>query len=459
MKSSYERFLSLASGVPGVSWPPLPGRHAAALTALAYQLEQTQWLSPQQIRQGQSRQLASLVTQLQHYSGFFRARLARAGMTAGELKTVDALSALPVLTRRELQSAGPALFSTRLPQAHLPTGETCTSGSCGEPVVVRRTAINQLFWLANTLREHFWHERDFGRSLAIIRANLAADGSVRQRDWGPPVGMLFNTGPAYTLSIMTDAYTQGDWLKGLNPGYLLTYPTNLAVLLDSMQNRGIVLSDLLQVRTIGETVSLELRERVRDVLNVDVADIYSSHEVGIVAVQCPVSGWYHVMAESLLVEVLDADDRPCQPGEVGKVVVTDLHNFATPLVRYAIGDYAEVGADCPCGRGLPVLNRIMGRRRNMLTLPDGRRYWPLGGFRKYRDVVPVRQFQLIQRSLHEIEVRLVVDERPTSDQEHRMGNIIRQALGYPFRLAFVYFDKEIPRSSGGKFEEFISEIG
>ena len=53
------------------------------------------------------------------------------------------------------------------------------------------------------------------------------------------------------------------------------------------------------------------------------------------------------------------------------MVITDLHNFAMPLIRYEIGDYAEAGDLCPCGRGLPVITRIVGRVHNMLTLPSG----------------------------------------------------------------------------------------
>ena len=75
-------------------------------------------------------------------------------------------------------------------------------------------------------------------------------------------------------------------------------------------------------------------------------------------------------------EVLDNHGRPCKEGETGRVVLTDLHNFTMPLIRYEIGDYAEVGPPCACGRGLPVLARILGRSRNMLTLPAGDRIWP-----------------------------------------------------------------------------------
>jgi phenylacetate-CoA ligase len=104
-----------------------------------------------------------------------------------------------------------------------------------------------------------------------------------------------------------------------------------------------------------------------------MVDMYTCQEAGYLALQCPDHPHYHVQSENVLLEVVDDQGLPCAPGEVGRVLVTSLNNFATPLIRYEIGDYAEVGAACSCGRGLPVLKRIMGRYRNLLTLPDGTR--------------------------------------------------------------------------------------
>ena len=79
-----------------------------------------------------------------------------------------------------------------------------------------------------------------------------------------------------------------------------------------------------------------------------------------------------------------------------------------PLLRYEIGDYAEVGDPCPCGRGLPVLRRILGRKRNTCLLPDGSRRWPsLSADELSADLTsfpPIQQFQLVQRSLQSIEL-------------------------------------------------------
>ena len=108
---------------------------------------------------------------------------------------------------------------------------------------------------------------------------------------------------------------------------------------------------------------------------VPLSDMYSGREVGYLALQCPQHDHYHVMSEGNFLEVLGDDGRPCQPGETGRVVVTTLHNYVMPLIRYEIGDFAEVGEPCPCGRGLPVLTRILGRQQNMLTLPTGESRW------------------------------------------------------------------------------------
>jgi phenylacetate-CoA ligase len=88
--------------------------------------------------------------------------------------------------------------------------------------------------------------------------------------------------------------------------------------------------------------------------------MYSANETGYLALQCPLSGHYHVQSETVLVEVLDEVGRACRPGETGAVVVTPLQNFAMPLLRYSLGDFAEVGSPCACGRHLPVLKEILG---------------------------------------------------------------------------------------------------
>jgi phenylacetate-CoA ligase len=159
----------------------------------------------------------------------------------------------------------------------------------------------------------------------------------------------------------------------------------------------------------------------------------------------------------VLVEVLGDDDEPCAPGEVGRVVVTALHNFATPLIRYEIGDYAEVGENCACGRGLPVLKRILGRERNFLVLPNGDKRFPEARMILMRLAPEIRQFQLLQKTVENIEVRLAVTSPLEGSKESRIARELNAKFSHEFSYRFVYVDS-IPRHANGKFEEFKSEV-
>ena len=178
-------------------------------------------------------------------------------------------------------------------------------------------------------------------------------------------------------------------------------------------------------------------------------------ELGTIAHQCPETTNLHIQAEGVLVEVLDGD-RACLPGEIGRVVLTALHNFATPLIRYDIGDYARVGAACSCGRGLPVLERVVGRERNLLVYPSGDRQFPEARYVLER-IAPIRQFQLTQKTVERIEVKLAVSRPLTGEEEVETRAVLTDRLRYAFDFDFVYVD-EIKRAANGKFFEFQSEV-
>jgi phenylacetate-CoA ligase len=158
-----------------------------------------------------------------------------------------------------------------------------------------------------------------------------------------------------------------------------------------------------------------------------------------------------------LVEVLNDRGEACDAGQTGRVVVTTLHNFAMPLLRYDIGDYAEVGEPCACGRGLPTLRRILGRQRNVLVMPNGERRWPVFDAAQAADLPALRQFQVIQRSLSQIDVNVVHDHDYSAEEASQLVRYVQQMLGHPFTVT-VHRVAAIPRSRTGKFEDFISEV-
>jgi phenylacetate-CoA ligase len=449
------------TGIAEMVWPSVPGNNAAALLAQLFQLEQTQWFPRRDLVDRQLLQLRQLSAYAYRHSPFYRELFDQREIRVDELWSEEKLRNIPLLTRQALVDEAANIHCDVIPQSHGTWSTVQTSGSTGEVVEVRRTALNKLMWMALNLRDHFWHGRDFSRSAAFIRANVNAqdDDAIAQKEgWGAPVSLLFDSGPSYRQPLSLSVAEQAAWLLRRNPTYLLTYPTNLNALLDEFERKSKLPSALKEVRTIGETFSAALKARCENDFGLKTVDLYSAQEVGAIALQCPVSGLYHVQSESLIVEVLNDNGVPCKEGEVGRVVVTDLHGFATPIIRYEIRDYAETGEACSCGRGLPTLRRILGRRRNMVTLPDGSRHWPIVGHHAFREIAPIRQYQAVQHSIDTVEMKIVVDAPLTHEQEALLCTVIQEALGHPFTLRFSYYDAELPKTRGGKFEEFISMI-
>lgn len=448
--------LPSGSTIGGIPWPPPAGGEPAALAALLQRFEESQWFDPATIRARQFAQLGRLARHCAAYSPGFARRLAQAGLDADDLATPEGLARLPLLARRDIQQTAD-IYCGAVPAGHVPVHEARTSGSTGEPLCVRRTAVSRFVWLAFTLRDQFWHRRDLTGRICSIRADSREP--ARSADWGQPAAALFETGEVLTLPITMPVAELIARIDEFRPAHLLVYPNVLRAMLDDCRARGRGFDGLRYLRSIGETLSPALREEAGKYFGATVTDCYSSQEIGYVSVDCPDAPGQHVMAEAVIVELLRPDGTACDPGETGRVIVTDLHNFATPMIRYDIGDYAEAGPPCPCGRGLPVLRRIVGRERNLLRLADGLRHWPVFGGHYFRDVAPVRQFQAIQHDFDRIELRLVCETAPTAQQEADLRAMVLRALGHDFTIDLHYFEERLPVGANGKFEEFVCRIG
>jgi len=454
--------VNLLSATSKVPWPAvLLGRPAQELAMQAI-LDESQWLTADTILQQQLQQLHSLLQFALQEVPFYRDRLSQSGFADKDHLTVAVWRKLPVLKRDDLQAAGDAINASRLPKEHGKPGEVRSSGSTGRAVTVQKTALCNLFFNAFCLRDHIWQQRNISGKLAVIKhfkKKLVPGQAMTIPDWGAGTHGIYRTGEAVLVDSSTDINTLGQWLLREQPRCLLCYPSILSAMASNFLEQGTLLSGLQHIVSFGETLSQDQRDLCQQAFAVRPEDMYAAEEIGYIALQCPLHEHYHVQAEGVFVEVLDEQDQPCRPGEIGRVVVTPLHNFATPLIRYELGDYAEVGDQCDCGRGLPVLKRILGRVRNMLTLPTGGILWPALRSKDYASTAgaDIRQVQLIQHSLEHIEVRLVVSPPLQAQQELKLTALIQEALGHPFSLSFSYLD-EIPRSKTGKFEVFMSHI-
>ncbi|MDD5758388.1 MAG: phenylacetate--CoA ligase family protein [Desulfobulbaceae bacterium] len=449
----------IKNAVPGLHWPSIPGAEGVSLLALLYQLEQSQWQSPEDLLDLQLKQATIMLDFAKQTVPYYQKTLKQLSLRTGKPISLQQWRELPILTRQHVQEAGNLMVSAAIPADHGKKASLQSSGSTGKPLTSWQTEVSQTFFHALTMRNHLWHRRDFSKKFTAIRVSntLKPGESKANASWGPATAMTVETGPAATLHINTDVKQQAVWLMEQRPAYLLSFPTNLHALATFFLENGNSLPGLEQVIAYGEVLSPETRLLCREAWQVEVKDMYSAMEVGYMALQCPDHEHYHVMAENIMVEVIDENGHPCLPGELGRVVLTPLHNFAMPLVRYEIGDYAEVGSPCPCGRGLPVIRRVVGRVRNMLILPTGEERWPVMNSKAVSSIAPILQLQMVQHSLHAVEVRLVVKRAIDQTEEAQLKGVIIDTLGYPFELKFTYMD-EISRNRGEKFEEFISLV-
>jgi len=425
------------------------------MLAMQWQLERAQWWAPEQVLEQQFRQIREVATHASATTPFYREHFQRAGIGSAEELTPDTIGRWPLLEKSALQRDRAALCASTYPKEHGKAVEVHTTGSTGEPVSVLRTEIENFFVNALVLRGHLWHERDFAAKYAALRSRLPRSGA--EHWWGAETNVAFRTGPVVTMGSISDPREQLKWLLAERPAYLQTYPTVLRALLEESRATGQVPVGLRQVITFTEMLPADLRPLVHRLWKARVVDVYSCEEFGAVALQCPRYEHYHVQAENLLVEILREDGTACLPGEMGRVVVTALHNFATPLLRYELGDYAEVGEPCPCGRGLPVLQRIVGRVRNLARDPDGRRFRPFIPFDGWRDIAPLRKIQLVQGSLEHIELRYEMERDLSIVEEERLTAMLQSKLGYPFGINFLRVER-IERRPGEKYEDFISEL-
>ena len=443
----------IKSQLPNCQWPAIPNDAGAQALAMQYQLENSQWLPPAQMAQAQFGQLQLLLEDAFRNIPHWRDALEHIGFRPGTPIGGDAFSTLPVLRRSDIQALGDNLFNRGLQRAHGDVVQAQTSGSTGEPVKFYQTDVTQHFWRALALREHLWQRRDFSGKLAIIRSNIERGTA---QNWGTATEHVVQTGPGCSLNIRADIDEQLAWLSTENPDYLLTHPSNLKALTARAIDRAIALPRLRQQRTFGEILAADTIALCRRAWNAGIADTYSSEEAGYIASQCE-RGSYHIQSENLLVEVVDAGGNACGPGQTGRVLITTLHNFAMPLFRYEIGDYAEPGEPCACGRGLPVLRRILGRRRNMLLLPDGTQHWPSFPEDRWADIAPIQQLQAVQKALDEIVLRIRAQRPLTADESAQLIATFKDTLKFPHRISIEHV-ATIARTANAKFEDFVSEI-
>jgi phenylacetate-CoA ligase len=431
--------------------------HNGAVRALAPKLARTELMPAHELEAFRAPLLSQFLAHARHSTQYYRDRLDFNVCSLDEIR--KQWLQIPILTRAEAVASREKLISENMPDEFGAIADGQTSGSTGMPLQYRTNAGFKAANCALTERMFRWWRVDGNKSFAqIIHAPLESKGAPSRhgttfQGWhtARPRGMK------YSLSHIFDIDTQLQWLLARQPAYFASFSGIIRELAAISKERGFVIKFAL-VFSGAAVVDPETRSLCRAAFGAEIADTYGAQEAGHIAAQCPHCGEYHVSGDMSIIEILRDDGSPAESGEIGRVVVTPMHNYAMPLIRYELGDYAEVGTKNPrCGRTLPTLRRILGRYRNLFRFRDGTRIWPVATRFFLHEFMSLRQFQIVQTDFGHIEIRYVPCGEAKPVDLISLTNRVRAVLGQPVKIT-VHPVEKIERSSTGKFEDCISLV-
>ncbi len=391
------------------------------------------------------RRLRRIIRHAQKKVPLYRDLWEASGVSPEHVRAAGDLSNLPVVTRKDLRTrtVGETLASGYDP-ARLITIQT--TGSTGEPLAVRRTPAEDFVF-------HVFRMRAMS-SFGLRPADRMARVGTHSHEQSPLAWKaaqrlgLFRQDQIALLDAPADiaaalGKADPDVVTG-NSGVLTRAAREVARLSGRAPRPRFVV-------TSSEMLTPGMRRRIAEAFSCPVYDTYCAEEFGLVAWECRETGLYHVCDDSVIVEVLK-DGRPAHEGERGDIVVTALHYYAQPFVRYVLGDEVVVGpAQCPCGAPFSTLSEISGRSVDYLSLPDGRELYAAAAAHVIQAVAPwVEQYELVQEQIDRVVVRLVPDSPPPPEALVRLREGLKGILspGMDVKLELV---QEIIPEPGVKY--------
>ncbi|MDD4747588.1 MAG: hypothetical protein PHW19_09930 [Salinivirgaceae bacterium] len=212
------------------------------------------------------------------------------------------------------------------------------------------------------------------------------------------------------------------------------------------------------ILTISETLPEKTKEELRAIFKCPVVSRYSNIENGFIAQQClDENNEYHINTSGFFVELLNLNnDNKVIDGELGRIVITDLFNYAMPLIRYDTGDLARISQKAKCSLLTPVFTKIEGRRVDFIYNTNNNLLSPhviTNTMWKFTEVV---QFQFIQNTEKEYHFKLNCVLNKLAD-ENLLISEIKKYVGNDAIISIEYVD-EIPLLSSGKRKKIINNF-
>jgi phenylacetate-CoA ligase len=423
------------------------------------ELKRSQWLSLEEIKELQEMKLRKLINHAYRHVPFYRQRLDEAGLTPSDIRTIDDLAKIPMLTKADVREN---LYFDLMSDNHRKDKilRVQTSGSTGEPFVCFADQHQLEIRWATTQRSVEWTGYKFGdRQARLWHQTLGMTWLQVARE---KIDAWFNNRlfiPAYELSDKNlKAFV--DKIKAHNPVLIDGYAESFNFLAEYAKHNGVKGLHPKGIMSSAQVLPTQSREIIEREFGCKAFDKYGSREFSGIAYECDAHDGHHVVAESYIVELIK-DGRPALPGELGEVVITDLNNYCMPFIRYRIGDLAvamDNSQPCACGRGLPRIGRIEGRVQAIIVGQNGN-YVPgtffAHLFKDYDSIV--RQYQVLQQQLGSITLKIIKAPAFNEQLFEEILTHLRHFLGSEMKIDVEFVD-HIPMVRTGKQQGSISKL-
>ena len=384
---------------------------------LKFVQESKTW-SRKQIDAFQNERLRALIKYAYDNVPFYHDEMNSLGLTPEDIQTKEDLSKLPVINKDTIRREGLERFTSKvMPKSQMVMRGS--SGSTGQPLIYYSTKLNYSIDIATHLRG--WY--DFGWRLGDKYIKISQNprkGIIKNlQDWATR-NLYLATADLSDKHI----YEMMQQIERYQPKVIRSYPDPLYIMAQyRLAHQGEFTYHPLAITTTGNVLSLQMREIIERAFGCKIYDSYSS-EGNANVFECHTHECYHVSEEYGITEVLDEKNNPITSG-IGRVITTDLWNYATPFIRYDVQDLVELAdKPCSCGRAHMAIKRILGRDNELLVAASGRRY-TVHHFTVFFEptVSPqlkdsIEQFQFVQHKDKTTTINLVVNENYDTDVEH-----------------------------------------
>ncbi len=425
-------------------------------------LTRSQWLSLEEMREYQNSKLRQLISHAYYHVPFYREVMDERGLKPEDIRSIDDLYKLPIIDKAVVREN---LHLGMMSNTHDKKNilKVTTSGSPGEPFTIYAEKKQLEMRWAATLRSMEWTGYRFGdRQVRLWHKHLGMKPIevVKER-----IDAFFNSRkfiPAYEISEENIGAFLDEIMRH-KPVLLDGYAESYNIIAQKLGTSAYTGHKPKGIMSSGQTLPLQSRERIEKAFGCKVYDKYGAREfAGGIAYQCEhQKDGYHVVAECTIVEIVDENGKQVTPGQMGTVIVTELNNYALPLVRYKLGDFAiaiDPNTVCECGRGLPLIGPIQGRIQ--ATILGANNQLIPGTFfaRLFADHdYAIRQFQVVQTELGKITLKIVKANRYTDAVLESVLAEIRKHLSESIEVT-VEFVEVIPLGRTGKRHHSVSNL-